>query len=391
MKLISLHTLANGNCSFSALYRSMHNITSTKHKSTTHEHMYLIMSRFLFSLVMMKRKHHMDIDKFYKYLNSGYYLGEDEIIYFALFCENKYIVIFRNLNPDHRVFVQPQFYDVFLSNSNVKNVMCFKCDKSHYQHLMVQDHTTMFKLSQFDDAFQHMFLPFMDPIQIPTINHDVGPICVRTTSDFNSLVTNECMHMKVRRKLHPGVIHGLKSVHLQYITEEQFHNLQQLCGSLFNIPRTRLNILLFLETPETKQYAVVMGRFEHLPLSKLSTVQLMHVIRVNIYVQSLFDKNMYFGSFTHLESSGDDVILVLSEKDETRRTSYINARNNILNTKPSDTMLSQYFDECPQFCNTYDYIDKNRPELADCSSIVRDSFIHSKNDLQLLDEIYIRI
>lgn len=384
MKFTVFETEGNGNCSFSSVYRAIHH----GQQLNTNETLFMLFNRFMFAYAMMLRKK----GPFNKFLTNSYFLAEDELCYYSLLFLNKFLIIFRNMHDDNnKMFIQPALYDHFIAYTNTSNILCLKCENSHYQYLQVEDGSVTFNLFNLSKSFKDRFLPFIKEENFKDISNRATPVCIQTTNDMSKLFKNQHLHPKVCNLIHKALLEDCLSFHIYYTTKEEYENLQQYVSTVQDMLGVRTNILLFLENTEKEVFGIVYGQFKKLEVPHLTASQLLHVLRLCIFKANLLDKMICLGDIASLQTSGDSVVVefkrVPMRTTKRRIVDYIQERNKLLEGNKGP----QSFHNCPKYNDVFQFLSRHQLNKHMWQKKILDSFEASENDLQLLDELYLRV
>ena len=382
-------TKNDGNCSFSSLYRALH--ANAPEEDQRHEDMFILMQRFLFAYMNALRKRGPNkFSTFYLLLQNAYFLAEDELIYHALFVLNKFILIFRDRKDGDKLFIQPQFYDLFLRRGSLNNLICLSCNHSHYEYL--QEPTskqTLFSFDNLSSTLKQDFLPFTKIEDIPLLQNPCLPVCIQTESSLSKIVNKNKLHPKIMDILHPDLLQDIQIIRVVNVTRDEYTNLQNIVSSTFDIFPIRLNILMFLEN-DKKEYAVVFGEYSRKQLHDISSTQFMFILRFCVFLQTLADKSLCFSLLESIQNCGESIVLEFKENRSKKISTYIDARNSILQASKLNDQVLSYFKLCPEFNLLHAYMSEHPQELLRCSQTLQEAVDNSENDLQLLDELYLR-
>lgn len=387
MNFTEHETSKDGNCSFSAIFRALH-----KHKKRSNEKYFLDASRFMFAYMTYLKHRQRTHSVFKQFLVNSYFLGEDEIAYFALFCLNKFLLLFRNLKEKNSLFVQPQYYDIFLAHTMIDDIICLKCENSHYKYMSVDDGSTVFCLANLSRAFQAKFLPFTDINAIPDVSkHLLLPVCIQTTSKFETFLRQEnCLHQQIKSRLHTDLLHGCRAFELKYINYDEYDSLQQLVSASYNMYPIRSPILVFLENADTNQYAIIIGRYSAVASPNWYNLKnIMYILRHEIFIASMADKLIPYSAIKAIEIVDNTIIIQheFTTKDESC-TNFIHARQQLLINISSKKKFMEHLKFLPKFQYVINFLrDRNPAHLPES---IRECIKNSDNDLQLLEEIYLR-
>lgn len=381
-------TLQDGNCSFSALYRSMFYLIKDQTHVIENEQTFVLMQRFMFALMQnasVNQKTQNFFMEFHKYLRPAYFLAEDEICLHSFLVYNKYTLIHRPLVQHEPFFVEPMFYKESLRYDKNPEFIFFECKNHHYEFL-IRDNDTIFKLSD------NQILKTVNSVISVYEKEDVKDIVCSNywkneieDIDMFPVFTNISPSQAIQNKeLSDDVNQFVK------ISALHFCILQNIFTFTLQIPNVQFAVdAIFVNNTDQNQNLFLIGKQtrKQLSFSSLNKDQLFCILRFFIHleasyllkVNNLEEKHFTTNSYGKIFMENFDLSFY-HVKDYKNKQLVLDFLQN-----PSETKLEHILDISPTFNTIYTFLNKIKDKLP---KFIKDLLLATNNDIQLLKELF---
>lgn len=367
------NTLNNGDCSFSSIFNCLFSNESKEVETN-----FCNLQRVLFAVIKLRQNKTQDdiiLHNCFAALHKQYFLAEDELTTHCLLVHNRFCVIQRPINPEEPIMSNPKYFDVCIPNE-YPTFIFIQIKHQHFEYLSLENQT---EFTARDDNINESLIKFL--VSSKHISQLVLDLKQKKTKDISHV---NVLRMSIQEATNLNLIPrqdflfksiselNAKKVALLIPYLQQFYNFQIIVPTLF-IKNNKYTLAYPICTP--------------FYFKIIRPIQLFNILRFFIYIQCSFLIYPVIHEDDFFYDADNNTILFIFSDFYDEEIKLEENKNFIQALKQFSVKDMKRFSAiAPSLDCTYQFLVSIKHVLP---PYVNTLLNNSKNDIQLLDELYL--